>query len=420
MVYANGGYYHVYRDDTTIILLLVFKDVGYEGVRSFTIATTKVTNEVVQYWLDKQSLYAPGAMKAAYGTFLTSLLIIKCHDMVADQAATAYNVTWSRTTPVVVSHCDDAASTYITGESDLRMGMDVNGTLGNVWAFRFACSSAFSPMEEEVGGTNNTGIGSVTLGIGERILQGETPELFYSNGYIIYKMKDKDDMILALDPKTGIVTDIMDNACVVYCYHNQMTEQRIDQAEDIISGDPSKIQSLNSISNSTIMLGSFAAIIGTSAETEGTFLALGTISLEAAMTFTGVIVIIAAPIIFLQAIQPYAIEEAEQEGNFNTAEYLRNNNLQDQMWDVMFQWVGMSLGPPQGVWDESYKYGSSQNPNVRQNLEDIKNMKESARALWDGALELFLTHEQTRMDKKRHDELNDFVSIKIGFHSIKR
>lgn len=125
MVYANGGYYHVYRDDTTIILLLVFKDVGYEGVRSFTIATTKVTNEVVQYWLDKQSLYAPGAMKAAYGTFLTSLLIIKCHDMVADQAATAYNVTWSRTTPVVVSCCDDAASSYITGEMDHRMGMDV-------------------------------------------------------------------------------------------------------------------------------------------------------------------------------------------------------------------------------------------------------------------------------------------------------
>jgi len=188
-------------------------------------------------------------------------------------------------------------------------------------------------------------------------------------------MKDKDDMILALDPKTGIVTDIMDNACVVYCYHNQMTEQRIDQAEDIISGDPSKIQSLNSISNSTIMLGSFVAMMGT--------VTLGETSLVAAELFPPVLLKV-APIVFLETLQPYAIEEAEQEGNFNTAEYLRNNNLQDQMWDVMFQWVGMSLGPPQGVWDESYKYGSSHNPNVRQNIEDIKNMKESARALWDG------------------------------------
>jgi hypothetical protein len=42
--------------------------------------------------LDKKSLYAPGAMKAAYGTFLTSLLVIKAHDMVADQAATEFNV----------------------------------------------------------------------------------------------------------------------------------------------------------------------------------------------------------------------------------------------------------------------------------------------------------------------------------------
>jgi hypothetical protein len=46
-------------------------------------------------------------MKAAYGTFLTSLLVIRCHDMVAEQAAEEFNVTWSRTTPVVVSCLDN-------------------------------------------------------------------------------------------------------------------------------------------------------------------------------------------------------------------------------------------------------------------------------------------------------------------------
>ncbi len=48
-----------------------------------------------KYWLaqtDKNDvsatlLYVNGSMKAAYGTFLTSLLVIKAHDMVADQAA---------------------------------------------------------------------------------------------------------------------------------------------------------------------------------------------------------------------------------------------------------------------------------------------------------------------------------------------
>jgi hypothetical protein len=155
--------------------------------------------------------------------------------MVADQAATAYNVTWSRTTPITVSCCDDAASSYLTGESDLRMGMDVNGTVSNVWAFRFACSSAFSPIENEIVNPDG-GIASVTLGIGERIINGETPELFYSNGYIIYKIKNKDDLILLLDPLTGIVRDILYGTyCGAYCFPNLQTEWATDLSEALWS-----------------------------------------------------------------------------------------------------------------------------------------------------------------------------------------
>jgi hypothetical protein len=46
-------------------------------------------------------------MKATYGTFFTSLLMIKCHDMVADATASKYNVTWSRAHPIVVSAGDE-------------------------------------------------------------------------------------------------------------------------------------------------------------------------------------------------------------------------------------------------------------------------------------------------------------------------
>ncbi|MEN4018132.1 MAG: hypothetical protein PQ963_00040 [Methanobacterium sp.] len=73
----------------------------------------------MRYWLDKKPLYSAGPMKAAYGTFLASLLMIKCHDMVADQAASKFNVTWTRATPAVVSCLDDATSTYL-GEMDHR------------------------------------------------------------------------------------------------------------------------------------------------------------------------------------------------------------------------------------------------------------------------------------------------------------
>ncbi|MBP1946928.1 hypothetical protein [Methanobacterium petrolearium] len=189
---------------------------------------------------------------------------IKCHDMVADQAASEFNVTWSRTTPIVVSCCDDAASSYITGEMDHRMGMDVNGTASNVWAFRFACSSAFSPIEQEIGNPDGGAIGSVTMGIGERIINGETPELFYSNGYIIYKIKDQDDMILLLDPTTGIVRDVANGICAVYCYHNQITDNRIERAENLTSSDPNvRSEWLDSINNSTVSLVNIVLVNGT-------------------------------------------------------------------------------------------------------------------------------------------------------------
>jgi hypothetical protein len=47
----------------------------------------------------------------------------------------------------VVSCCDDAASSYMTGEMDHRMGMTVIGTADSVWAFNYACSSAISPIK---------------------------------------------------------------------------------------------------------------------------------------------------------------------------------------------------------------------------------------------------------------------------------
>ncbi len=206
-------------------------------------------------------------MKAAYGTFLTSLLVIKCHDMVADQAASEFNVTWMRTTPIVVSCVDDAISTYITGASSLRMGMDVNGTASNVWAFRFACSSAFSPIEHMVA-ASSTGSSlpnglSVTLGLGERILNGETPELFMSNGYLVYKIQGKDDIFLLLDPVTGIVTDCALGIHGVYCFHDLITDQTIQLGENLTSTDPN-IQPvwLGVIGVGAIAAGSSEAIIG--------------------------------------------------------------------------------------------------------------------------------------------------------------
>jgi len=110
-------------------------DAGFECVQSFAIVNTKITDDMVQYWLDKKSEYPVGGMKAAYGTFLTSLSMIKCHDMVADPAAAQYNVTWTCTAPSVVSVFDDACDGHMTLECGYRFGMDVNGDTRNIAAF---------------------------------------------------------------------------------------------------------------------------------------------------------------------------------------------------------------------------------------------------------------------------------------------
>ncbi len=245
MIYANGGYYHTYGDPLNPTSIL-YKDAGYEGVRSFALVTTKVTDEILQYWLDQKDktdsngtlLYANGPMKAAYGTFLTSLIMIKCHDMIADQAATQYNVTWARTTPIVVSVFDDAYRTVMTLECDHRFGMDVSGAAQNITAFRYACSSAINPLEHYVMKTlfpdgNGT---SIVMGLGKEIINGLMPSMFTSNGYLVMISTDN-NLFLIFDPETGILRDIMllnSTVSGAGCFSDMQTEWIYDLGEKIL------------------------------------------------------------------------------------------------------------------------------------------------------------------------------------------
>jgi hypothetical protein len=213
----------------------------------FAIVTTKVTDDILQCWLDQKDrtdvngtlLYPDGPMKAAYGTFLEALLMIKCHDMVADQAASQYNVTWSRTTPIVVSVFDDAYCTVLTLECSHRFGMDVTGDVSNITAFRYACSSAVNPIEHMVGeslfpGGNST---SIVMGLGQMIFNGEMVDLFMSNGYFVMKSADN-SLFLVLDPETGILRDVMvlnSSLSGSWCYSDQQAEWAHDLGEKLLN-----------------------------------------------------------------------------------------------------------------------------------------------------------------------------------------
>ena len=192
----------------------------YEGMKTFAIATTDVTDAVLQYWLDQYSLYqSVGAMDAAYATFLTALLTVYVHDDLADNIASDLNVTWTRTSPVVVSVGDEPYQTYLTLESDHSMGMTVVGAPENVWIFNYVTSSAISPIEyaifSECTGnlyqsySLNGEYGSVVLDLLYKYYMNSTSvEVFVQNGYIIEKSVGFDDNFIVIDPETGIMRDI--------------------------------------------------------------------------------------------------------------------------------------------------------------------------------------------------------------------
>ena len=153
------------------------------------------------------------------------------HDRVADQAAKAFNVTWNRTTPIVVGLLDGRRMfSIVTGEMNHRMGMDVEGSEENVKLFRFMSSLSFPLAEQWVMKALFPGTS----------LNGAIPDLInsYSNGnpleiisdgryIIIREVKDNVTNILLLDLETGLLRDLIgrnSSFSGAYCYSDQQTE----------------------------------------------------------------------------------------------------------------------------------------------------------------------------------------------------
>lgn len=230
-------------------------NIGYEGLRSFAFVTSNVSNSKLKYWLDYGELLSAGEMKAAYGSFLSALLVIYEHDKLADKFANYYNVTWNRVSPVVFSMCNDYRSVYITGESDYGMGMKVQGNDSNIWNFRFACSFSYSIIEQMVGTFiwNNTEIGTVTLSMIVDFLNNNSWDILANDKYLIFK-NDQKGMFLILDKATGIVRDAMLSdslICAMPCYHDNITEDAREYGYNLLNMSSLESKYLDSVGNFT-------------------------------------------------------------------------------------------------------------------------------------------------------------------------
>ncbi len=181
-----------------------------EGVKSFAIATTAVNDDVFQYWWDQYSSYQTGdAMNVAYNTFMTAFMVEYLHDKVANNITSSLNVTWSRTSPIIVSVSEDPHQIYVTLECDHSMGMTVIGTIENMRVFNFVNSNFIPFIEYNVmNSAFNYTFSSVTMELLYMCLNHDTcVDTFKQDGFIILKSIFNDNFVV-IDLETGIVRDI--------------------------------------------------------------------------------------------------------------------------------------------------------------------------------------------------------------------
>lgn len=205
---------------------IIYGGSPYEGLKSFAIATTKVTSDVVNYWWSQYSLYQSSDY-AAFVAFYTALLVEYFHDQIGDNIAADLNVTWARTSPIIVSFGDDFFETYLTLESDHSMGMTVVGTPENVREFNFVTSSNISVIEFVIMNSMrdylylsspNVNFSSVMVDlVNDYLFDPESLDISVQNGFIIISSEFNNGMFIVIDLETGIVRDIntINNFCGV-------------------------------------------------------------------------------------------------------------------------------------------------------------------------------------------------------------
>lgn len=229
-------------------------DAGFETIQTFAIATGKVTDDMVQYWLNQKNatvngtlLYPVGYKKAAYGTFMTALTTLWLSDKLADQMAPNTNVTWARSTPTIVMTGVSSGTGYVHC-LDPAMGMSVVSDVDNTKSFRFVCSLLLSEIEQGVLGSTGVSVNSTVSGIVSGILAGESFSIIFDteNNTATLTLDNNNRFKIIIDLNTGLVKDILEDQglqlkgaetiSTAYCYHSQLTDNTGQYAQNFYDG----------------------------------------------------------------------------------------------------------------------------------------------------------------------------------------
>ncbi|BAM70023.1 conserved hypothetical protein [Methanothermobacter sp. CaT2] len=199
---------------------------GFEKLITYTIVTSKVTDEAIKDWTRR--VYEPGPLKAAYGTFLTSLTTIWLHDKLADELAKQCNTTWTRVMPAIIqAGITDAWAAY-THIPDQKLGIEATG--GQIEAFNFL-RGLYLPLIEQLtlSFTGQNTNSSISL-IAQAILNGRELQITLDQEKLYLEVEGLPGIGLTIDTVTGEVKDSFyglggATAYYCYCYHDQLTDK---------------------------------------------------------------------------------------------------------------------------------------------------------------------------------------------------
>jgi hypothetical protein len=219
------------------------KTTDFELVQSFAITKQKVTQDQLKYWLDEQNKYTTSNyMKAAYGTFLTALMVITCHDNIGEKIAANFEVNWSRNKYTLVMNGITQQQTYIH-TTDASMGMNIKGDNNSIKAFRYACSSILSPIEDKILQTERFPVNSVLLGTGQKLMNGTVINIEeQDNNVLIHAYNDNNTKIL-IDSDTMLVKEMINqykgatSTVPAYCYYDMQTRLATQLGNNIINNN---------------------------------------------------------------------------------------------------------------------------------------------------------------------------------------
>ena len=184
----------------------------FDVVQSFAIINDKVTNQIIDDWILKETEYKNNvAMKSLYSLFLTVLNNVYLSDKVSDEIAIEYDVLWKRENNTVFLGGANVKNMYLHLLSP-DMGRLVTGNdESNILEFRFATSVLLSELEKyclKPITNNNNDVCSAFENMFSSIDSFNASIVFYNDTlFIIDESGTNTTFIVNL--KTGVVTPLV-------------------------------------------------------------------------------------------------------------------------------------------------------------------------------------------------------------------